>query len=160
MRQLKFRIWNKATKSWLNDDAGTHLWSEYCINIFTGKIAEFITGDNKSFSRADEPNFYFNNMNYVKESPYVVQQYTGLKDKNGKMIFEGDIVHYVFDGASYPKEAKDEILICKWDQGNAWFVFVEDLNYDGNGYYWLEVRDRCEVIGNIFENKDLLKKEH
>jgi uncharacterized phage protein (TIGR01671 family) len=139
MRELKFRIWDNLKKEWVSN-----------TNIWRMKTDEFGIGE-------IHPNTF-----YWKQHPdgLTFQQYTGLLDKNGKMIFEGDIVHYVFDGASYPKEAKDEILICKWDQGNAWFVFVEDLNKDGNGYYWLEVRDRCEVIGNIFENKDLLKKEH
>lgn len=139
MRELKFRIWDNLKKEWVSN---TNIWRMKTDKFGIGEI---------------HPNTF-----YWKQHPdgLTFQQYTGLLDKNGKMIFEGDIVHYVFDGASYPKEAKDEILICKWDQGNAWFVFVEDLNKDGNGYYWLEVRDRCEVIGNIFENKDLLKKEH
>jgi hypothetical protein len=37
-------------------------------------------------------------------------------------------------------------------------VFDEDLNQDGNGYYWLEIRDCCKVIGNIYENNELLEK--
>jgi hypothetical protein len=86
MRELKFRVWNKATKSWLNDDAGTHCWSEYCLNIFTGEVVEIVTSDNKFFSRANEPNFYFDKNTHVKESPYVVQQYTGLPYSQNKSV--------------------------------------------------------------------------
>jgi uncharacterized phage protein (TIGR01671 family) len=137
MRELKFRVWNKATKSWLNDDAGTHCWSEYCLNIFTGEVVEFVTSDNKFFSRANEPNFYFDKNTHVKESPYVVQQYTGLKDRHEKEIYEGDIIK-LFNGDLYTVK------------------FIEENNEtEMSGYFFSSFGS--EVIGNIFENNELLK---
>ena len=153
MRELKFRVWNKSTKSWLNDDAGTHCWSEYCLNIFTGKVVEIVTSDNKFFSRANEPNFYFDKNTHVKESPYVVQQYTGLKDKNGVEIYEGDIIHYKFNGDSYPKEEVDRILTCSYDEDEGMYSFDDS----DHSYYWAEIKRHCNIIGNIMENPELLK---
>jgi uncharacterized phage protein (TIGR01671 family) len=152
MRELKFRVWNKATKSWLNETAGTHCWSEYSINIFTGEIVEFVTGDNKFFSRADEPSFYFDKTVVVKESPYVIQQYTGIKDKNGKEIYEGDLINYtcVAGEGDYQKEINQEVFF-----EDGMFLFDRNALFSMGDSNFL--KQSIEVVGNIFENPELLK---
>jgi uncharacterized phage protein (TIGR01671 family) len=122
-RELKFRVWNKHAKCFVNDDV------EFYSTMNLLDLFKFF----KDYSQIDD---------------FIIQQYTGLKDKNGKEIYEGDIVHYLFDGDSYPKEAVDEFLVCGYELENAWFVFTDDIGY---GYYWMEISGRCEVVGNIFE---------
>ena len=71
----------------------------------------------------------------------IIMQYTGLKDKNGKEIYEGDIV-------KHPCK-RDEKLVVQWDYFG-WGLFWKMCNE-----VWLD--DSCEVIGNIYENKELLE---
>lgn len=74
-------------------------------------------------------------------------QYTGLTDKNDKKIWENDIV-------KLPNE--DGYFKCEWDEDAAKFVLNGDgLTVDFDYYYG----DECEVIGNIFDNSELLEVE-
>lgn len=87
-------------------------------------------------------------------------QYTGLKDKNGKEIYEGDIVNNTRgyqDKLMLVKwsEAIEEISSsgCEWTRQNPGFVF-ENIS-KGMTYVFIANKD-LEVIGNIYENPELL----
>ena len=81
----------------------------------------------------------------------VLMQSTGLKDKNGKEIFEGDIVDY-----------KGRKAVVKWHGSYASFIyrFVDELKERNSEWHPLFLAYlKCEVIGNIYENPELLEVE-
>ena len=84
---------------------------------------------------------------WVEIIPETVGQYTGMADKNGTNIFEGDIVRESFKGHG-------RIYHVFWDDD--YFAFRakgEDITYQLD-----EISpSHCEVIGNIHDNKELLK---
>ncbi len=81
-----------------------------------------------------------------------VCQWTGLTDKNNRKIFEGDIckIH------SGPIDEEDGCFSVEWNERDARFaLYSEGLTVDFGNYHGHE----CEVIGNIFDNPDLLPEE-
>lgn len=80
--------------------------------------------------------------------PVTLCQYTGLTDKDGKKIWENDILVELPDGEGY--------FTCEWEEGTARFVMNGDgLTVDFDNYWSYQT----EVAGNIFDNPELLEVE-
>ena len=88
--------------------------------------------------------------NFFMRSDLELMQFTGLLDKNGKEIYEGDIV----------KDSEEKLLTIEWDAHHVAFVasdrWMEWLRGYGNSGNPYEAR-QCEIIGNIYENPELIK---
>lgn len=143
-RQLKFRIWDKQNKNWLKNSSSLHCYSNWAICPFTGNLVDYV-GDYgcDSFTSSPAADYYFEGAEIVKEPRYVIQQYTGLKDSKGVEIYEGDIVDCKYD---------DEKVIAeiKYSEEYAAFLCGENALWQG----WL---GKAEIIGNVFENPELIK---
>ena len=127
--------------------------------IFRGKRTdngEWIEGSLLGIDWCDKPSTYSIAPNtpvsvFYSVIPETVGQYTGLTDKNGVKIFEGDILHCV----SKLDSAK---MVVIFECGEYRMVLAEKFkDYIGNcGFYAITCFDK-EVIGNIHDNPDILK---
>lgn len=132
-REIKFRAWDKENKRWDNLPL---------LEVTTGLLFED--------GRSVEDNRIY------RPDAFILMQFTGLKDKNGKEIYEEDIVKWSSWRIGTWKQHFEEnyhyqnkIVIWSNKRGS-WIL--------GNDEHWnLGIYDNVEVIGNIYENPELLK---
>ena len=79
-------------------------------------------------------------------------QCTGLKDKNGKLIWENDIVRTIYDGIEH-------IYQVIWDKSELDFKATNGKEFYKSNFEYLPCCEEVEVIGNIFDNPELLESE-
>lgn len=99
---------------------------------------------------------YMASIKLVEVIPETVGQYTGLKDKNGKLIFEGDILKFVND------DDESSLYVVIWNTSLLSWQVQEISYYVKNDYYGFD--ELCEfgdteVIGNVYDNPELLEVE-
>lgn len=131
MREIKFRAWDKKEKS-------MYSMQDIFIEAETGEIWQ------TTFCKYDTPNTEIELTNR-----YELMQYTGLKDKNGKEIYEGDIVSCENCYNCFGK--------IEWNNYSCGFKFM--VAYD-TYFESEEIADfigDMKVIGNIYENPELQK---
>ena len=81
-------------------------------------------------------------VNEYQVIPETVGQDTGMKDKNGKSVFDGDIV-----------KTRDDVYFCVWDEYNYEYMFRNEKEDFGIAYVSSE---DIEIIGTVYKNPELL----
>ena len=142
MREIKFRGKRKDNGEWI---VGYYGYKELPDEHF------IIAPTFDSQGSLNRPQYF---TDYLVD-PETVGQYTGLKDQNGKEIYEGDIQ----EGGRFDKEIK----IVRYDTRQSRFKAVPlslfKANAGNGGWTGYDVRDYA-VIGNIYENPELLEVPH
>ncbi len=135
-RPIEFRVWDIQQNKFVKN------LDDFAIDC-NGIVLRFYSQDKSSEAYIIEGNFFGGEENYI------AQQFTGLFDKNGKKIFEGDILEIIVDEKSYT----DTVVHIDGAFGTqARLVFTPFCKTP-------EYMAICVVVGNIFENPDLLQQQ-
>ncbi|MCF3942186.1 YopX family protein [Oceanobacillus alkalisoli] len=132
MREIKFRIWDKNRKAMY-----------------------FLLENKYSFGTCEQDRAVSWEDVFAEKADFLIPlQYTGLKDKDGKEIYEGDVFeHNIQDYVDgFPRE-ENHTKIVTYDNGAFWvgdYLLADAIANDSE----------AEVIGNIFEHSHLLEQRH
>ena len=141
MREIKFRVY--LDKMYYQNEH-----NEYDTNLvgidFLNKTITFAGyTDGEEVDNLEKYSFDENDILYEKDLK--IMQYTGLKDKNVKEIYEGDIFHI---------GSKKILYVVEWIDCGLKGRQIKNKSWIGLDYW----KDDIEVIGNVYENPELVKE--
>lgn len=126
-----FRIWDNKQQCWLRGD------------YYLSQNGDLLSSDKKVFGTEK--------LSLMSEARYVWQQDTGYDDKNGQRIYEGDICRITID---------NEHIVCivSYIPSRASYMLL-DNKYSAYYTFHNEVRELIEIVGNVFENQNMIEFE-
>lgn len=139
MREIEYRAWLKDEQKMVN------------VASIDFRIEEIAYVEQRTIDNIQHAWYEYRDFNEIE-----LLEYTGFKDKNGKKIFDGDIVKtngYIYKVIYWKEEAKYHLTSDYYDSdcsfGDVYDVFIKS----NNGEY----KD-LEIIGNIYENMEVLNE--
>ena len=138
-RTIKFRAWDNENGYMVRSDRGVYTALRHVLNVSVGS----------GFSDIDTS---------AKPLKYEASQYSGINDKNGKEVYEGDIIRFAYKDICEEGGIGYCSGVVAFEDG-CFVVKEPNFNYDKHCMpqtLWEWIQDeQCEVIGNIYENKEL-----
>jgi len=158
MKEIKFRLWDKEKKKMVYPSYQSRALKNQarheCLHLYPDSSCCLFDTDKEDMIFLIQP-----------DETDRIMQFTGLKDKKGKEIFEGDIVRFYPYELSKQRHKRGLLIngrIVFNNQAQFCIRYIDMFNPDGETDYLFS--KECEVIGNIYENPDLLifdkQKEH
>ena len=126
MREIKFRAWDKENEKMM-------------------KVSS-LSLENKEIAVRENGTYHFFRMQNLE-----LMQYTGLKDKNDKEIYEGDILFFRDENMKYVVVWQDTAFMTK---------SIEIRKYSEKMCWLDDTEICCEIVGNIYENKKLSEENN
>lgn len=126
MREIKFRIWDIDERKFVVNE--------------TDRLG---CGDTKK-CMSERVDFENNSVEINADESYILSEYTGLKDMDGKEIYEGDILFETFS---------EEYFKVVFENGS-FRAEIDEYSLDLEDY-----ANICEIVGNIYENPELIEED-
>ena len=146
-RQIKFRVWDKKNKTFAAKNGGYFLSANGILEYQRMSLGGF--NDVYSYCSHNTP---------LYDDNYVIQWFTNLKDSKGKEIYEGDILKY---NPSYQESGGGQLGAdmgtVDFEYGCFYFDDMPLSEYIDEKISSIQLAEDIEIIGNIFENSELLK---